>query len=130
MICYSLRSIVCNYCCKETTENVVENLKLVLGGLAVIKWWLIFGNFSICCLLLGKHKPSKIEIEGFKLESVKSVELLRITIDYNLTFDTHIPNICRTASAKIKSLSRNGNVLDEKQAKLILALLFHISLTL
>ena len=80
--------------------------------------------------MLGKHKPSKIESEGIKLESVKSVELLGITIDYNLTFDTHIPNICRTASAKIKSLSRIGNVLDEKQAKLILTLLFHNSLTL
>ena len=70
-------------------------------------------------MLLAKHKPLKIEIEGFQLESAKSVNLLGITIDHNLTFDTHISNICKTASAKVKSLSRIRNALDEKQAKLL-----------
>ena len=41
-------------------------------------------------MLPGKHKPLKIEIEGFQLESAKSVNLLGITIDHNLAFDTHI----------------------------------------
>ena len=54
---------------------------------------------------LRKQKPPKIEIEEFQLESAKSVNLLGITIDYNLTFDTHVSNICKTASAKVKSLS-------------------------
>ena len=62
-------------------------------------------------MLLCKQKPPKIEIEEFQLESAKSVNLLGITIDYNLTF---VSNICKTASAKIKSLSLIRNVLDEK----------------
>ena len=70
-------------------------------------------------MLLGKHKPLKIEIEGFQLESAKSVNLLGITIDHNLTFDTHVSNICKTANAKVKSLSRIRNTLDEKQVKLL-----------
>ena len=70
-------------------------------------------------MLLGKHKPLKIGVEGFKLESDKSVNLIRITIDHNLTFDTHVSKICKTASAKVKSLSRIRNALDEKQAKLL-----------
>ena len=70
-------------------------------------------------MLLGKYKRLKIEIEGFQLESAKSVNLLGITIDHHLTFDTHISNICKTASAKVKSLSRIRNALDEKQAKLL-----------
>ena len=40
-------------------------------------------------MLHGKHKPLKIGIEGFQLESAKSVNLLGITIDHNLTFDTY-----------------------------------------
>ena len=32
----------------------------------------------------------KIETEGFKLESAKPVQLLRITIDQKLTFDTYV----------------------------------------
>ena len=35
-------------------------------------------------MLLAKRKPLKIEIEGFQLQSVKSVNLLGITIDYNI----------------------------------------------
>ena len=70
-------------------------------------------------MLLGKHKPLKIEIEGFPLEPARSVSLLGITIDHNLTFDTHISNIFKTASAKVKSLGRIRNDLDEKQAKLL-----------
>ena len=45
----------------------------------------------------GKHKLLKIEIEGFQLELAKSVNLLGITIDNNLTFHAHISNICKTA---------------------------------
>ena len=56
-------------------------------------------------MLLGKHKPFKIKIDGFQLESAKSVNLLGINIDHNLTFDTHVSNICKTASAKVKSFT-------------------------
>ena len=69
-------------------------------------------------MLLGIHKPLKIKLEQFKLKSAKSVKLLWITIDNNLTFDTYISNICKTASAKIKSFNRIINALDEKEAKL------------
>ena len=55
-------------------------------------------------MLLGKEKSLKIEIEEFQLESVKSVKLLGITTDHSLTFDTYVSNICKTASAKVKSL--------------------------
>ena len=58
-------------------------------------------------------------MKGFQLESAKLVNLLGITSDHNLTFDTHISSICKTASAKVKSLSRIRNALDEKQAKLL-----------
>ena len=68
---------------------------------------------------LGKHKPLKTEIEGFQIESAKSVNLLGITIDHNLTFDTHVSNICNTFSTKVKSLSRIRSALDEKQTKLL-----------
>ena len=68
-------------------------------------------------MLLGKYKPLKIEIEGFQLEPTKSVKFLGITIDHDLTYHTHVSNICKTARAKVKSLSRIRNALDEKQAK-------------
>ena len=75
-------------------------------------------------MLLGKHKPLKIEIKGFRLESGKSVNLLGITIDHNSTFDTHVSNICKMASAKVKSFSRIRNALDENKQNYCITLLF------
>ena len=70
-------------------------------------------------MLPGKHNPLKTEIEGIQLESAKSVNLLGITIDHSLTFDTHVSNICKTASTKVKRFSRIKYTLNEKQAKLL-----------
>ena len=95
----NLRSIVCKfaddntlYYCGETTENGIKKLKSDLK--IVLKWFrnnqMMANSGKFQYMLLGKHKPLKIEIEGFQLESAKSVNLLGITIDHNLAFDTHI----------------------------------------
>ena len=127
LLLINLRSFACNFADDstlrywgETTESVIKNLESDLK--IVLKW---FGKNQIManprkfqCMLLGKHKSLKIEIEGFQLESAKSNNLLGITIDYNLTFDTHASNICKTAS-RIRRLSRIRNALDKKLAKLL-----------
>ena len=80
------------------------------------EWWLDPDEFHF--KLLGKHKSLKIKIEGFKLESSKSVKLSALTTDPNSTFDSHESYICKMASAKIKRFGRIiRNTLDEKQVK-------------
>ena len=124
----NLRSIVCKfaddntlYYCGGTTENVLKSLQSDLK--IVLRWFrnnqTIANPGKFQYRLLGKHKPLKIEAEGFHLESAKSVKLLGIIIDHNLTFDTHLSSICKPANAEVKSLSRIRNALDEKQAKLL-----------
>ena len=128
LLLVNLRSIVCNfaddntlYYCGGTTENFIKNLQLYLK--IVLTWFTNnammanLGKFQY--MLFGKHKPLKIEIEEFQLESAKSVNLLGIAMDHNLTFDAHVMNICKTANAKVKSLSRIRNALDENQARLL-----------
>ena len=128
LLLINLRSIVCNfaddnthYYCGGTTQNFIKNLqlhlKIVLTWFRNNKMMTNLGKFQY--MLFGKHNPLKIEIEEFQLESAKSVNLLGITIDHNLTFDAHVINICKTASAKVKSLSRIRNALDENQARLL-----------
>ena len=39
--------------------------------------------------MLGRYKSLEIQIKGLKLESVKSVKLLGLAIDHNLSFDPH-----------------------------------------
>ena len=92
------------YYCIETTENAIKylqsDLKIVLNWFRNNHMMANLGEFQY--MLLGKHKPLKIEIEGFQPESPKLVNLLGITIDHNLIFDTHIPNICKRARTKVK----------------------------
>ena len=62
-------------------------------------------------MMLSKHKPLKTRTERFQLEPGMSVNLLGITIDHNLTFNTHVSNICKTVTVKVKSLGRIRNAL-------------------
>ena len=128
LLLINLRSNVCNfaddntlYYCGKTTENVIKNLQSDLKF--VLKWFrnnqMVANPGKFPYILLGKHKPLKIAIEGFQLASAMSVNLIGIIIDHNLTFDTHMSNLRKTASSKVKSLSRIRNVLDQKQAKLL-----------
>ena len=58
-------------------------------------------------------------MEEFKLDSAEWIKLLRLNIDHNLTlYGMDRSYICKAASAKIISLSKIRNALDEKQAKL------------
>ena len=103
------------YCCGKTTENresLQSDLKIMLDWFGKSRMMVNAGK--LLYMFFGKHKPLKIEIEGLKQKSAKSVKLVGLIIDFNLTFDTHISNFCKTASAKMKSLSRIRNALDEK----------------
>ena len=97
------------YYCGKTLENGIKklqsDLKIVLKWFRKNKMIANPGKFQYMSL------PSVFQIEGFQLESAKSVDLLGIIIDHNLTFDTHTSSICKTASAKVKSLSRIRNAL-------------------
>ena len=81
LLLINLRSNFCNFAngntlyCRETTENVIKNLQSDLK--IVLKWFRNNrtmanpGKFQY--MLPGKHKPLKIEIEGFQLESAKLI---------------------------------------------------------
>ena len=108
------------YSCEKTVEEVIENLhydlKLVLKWLENNQMMANPGQFQF--MLLGKNtKYQTLQIQNNTLKSFQSVKLLGLTIDKNLKFDTHIDNLCKTASAKIKSLGRIRNRLNLTQAK-------------
>ena len=54
-------------------------------------------NASKCHLLLSKKQTSIIEVEGTQVESSQSEKLLGITIDVNLTFNSHLDEMCKRA---------------------------------
>ena len=109
--------IVAEKLLKNVIENFQSDPKAVLDWVGSNQMIANPGKFQY--MLLGKYKSLKIEIKGIKLGTAKSVKLLGLTIDHNLTVDTHASNICKTASAHIKNLTRIRNSSDEKQTKLL-----------
>ena len=62
-------------------------------------------------LLMSANK-SIADIDNNHIKSKDTHELLRITIDSNLIFETYINNFCKKASQKLKDLAGISNHLN------------------
>ena len=56
--------------------------------------------------LLSDSNKLTANIDGNVIESEENQILLGITIDSNLSFNKHIPNLCKKASTKLNALGR------------------------
>lgn len=66
-------------------------------------------------MLLSKTVVNhSIETLVLLIASSKSVELLRLTIENKLNFDTHINDLCKVASTKLKLLVRFQNISQSR----------------
>ena len=50
---------------------------------------------------------------------MKEVELLGVTLDYELKFKTHITKLCKNANRKISALIRIRNMITKKQTEIL-----------
>ena len=71
-------------------------------------------------MYIGRNtKNDKFEFDNFLLENSKEEDVLGVTIDNKLKFDSHIKNICRKTGQKLGALLRITNYLNSSQKKLI-----------
>ena len=76
--------------------------------------------------LLGKNVCPEIEYLEFsdvKIGCEPEVKLLGITLDYKLSFNTHVNNLAAKAGAQLSALTRIKRFLDQ-DSKLTLAKIF------
>ena len=71
-------------------------------------------------LLVSGSVRSKARIDNNYIESEKEQVLLGITIDYNLTFENHINNICKRASQKLNALARVAPYMNMQKRGIIM----------
>ena len=62
----------------------------------------------------------KLQIDNNEIESEKSVTLLGITIDNQLSFDNHISKLCNNASIQLNDLFRRKKYISQKGLKVAL----------
>ena len=70
-------------------------------------------------LLSGKNNPTP-NIDGNVIESEDNQILLGITIDSNLSFNKHIDNLCKKASAKLNALARISGYINLPKRRIIM----------
>ena len=56
---------------------------------------------------------TSLSVKDHVLSTETEVNLLGITIDYRLSFDTHIGNLCKKAARQINALKRLSSVLNQ-----------------
>ena len=71
-------------------------------------------------LLFSGSDSSKVTIGNNTIFSCKHKKLIGIKMENNLNFTEHIESSCKTASQKIKSLSRLASSMNFEQRRLIM----------
>ena len=69
-------------------------------------------------IFMGLEKGQKLnfEVNGISIKTKKEVNLLGITIDSKLQFQSHVEAICKTANQKVKAFSRIAGYLQKHKA--------------
>ena len=103
---------------EEATLKLSNDTHLILNWFRINSMVANPGKFQI--MFLGSNiDNSKITfmIENKRVKSRSEVKLPGITIDDKLSFTTHIENLCRTASNRLRALARIRKSISFEQAK-------------
>ena len=71
-------------------------------------------------LLVSSHNNCIADINGTQIISSKSEKLLGVTIDKDLSFATHISNMCTKAAQKLNALARISPFMSTEKKKVIM----------
>ena len=100
---------------------------LTSGGYTISKWYkdnFLKGNYDkYNLMLLGRKNKNEdspsinVKIDEQVIKSSPDLKLLGVTLDDELSFSTHISDICKKASKKVGVLVRLRNMIP-REAKL------------
>ena len=98
----------------------------ITGDIEKLGDWLNYNKLTVNldktkCMYFGKglyeeNHMLEVNVNGVKLEFVKSFSYLGITIDTKLQFNEHIKNATRNAGHKVYMLSRIRHCINKKTA--------------
>ena len=71
-------------------------------------------------ILVSGNVRATAKIENNYIESEKEQVLLGITINFNLTFENHIKNICKRASQRLNAVARFGPYMNMQKRRIIM----------
>ena len=106
---------------KPDHKSVVQELEV---SSSILFTWLrnnyMKANTDKSHLLLSGNSNLTANIDGNVIESEGNQVLLGITVNSNLSFNKHINNLCKKASAKLNALARIAGYMDFPKCRLIM----------
>ena len=106
---------------KQDSNSVIEELEI---SSSILFTWLrnnyMKANTDKSHLLLSVDNNLTVKIDGNIIESEDEQVLLGVTIDSNLSFNKHVNNLCKKASAKLNALARISNYMDLPKRRIIM----------
>ena len=121
-------SDVANYAEDTTPYTVNKTMDALLNSLendtsTLTRWFYdnyLKMNVGKCHLLVSSHEVVSITVNQQVINCSNSVKLLGVTIDNNLSFDTHVSKLCDKVSLKLHALARISNFMNHDKLRLIL----------
>ena len=100
-----------------TSANNIDDLidSLEKASSSLFKWFkdnLFKGNLDKGHLLVSTNEKTKINMGEFSIENSDCEKLLGVKIDDKLTFDCHVPDMCKKANRKINVLARVASFVN------------------
>ena len=125
-----LETDICNFADDNTLYSCDTNLNESLMHLTrdaerAIEWFninsLIANPEKFQMMFLGTNTEEEIclNISGTLIKSTKTVKLLGVTLDKDLSFAKHISNLCKMANSRTFALLRIRNYIDITKSRLI-----------
>ena len=107
-------------------KNKDEIKNILFSDFRVVNYW-FYENFMVLnpeksyITRLGKDidDTETLSFNGLVLKNSREVEILGITLDRSMDFNTHIKNIYRKAGQKLSALSRISAYLDQGKKVLL-----------
>ena len=105
---------IANYADDNTPYNTADDIDGVIAPFenasnTLPKWFsdnLFKGNADKCPLLVNIKDEVMMKIVDLNIVNSECERLLGVKFDYKLTFNSHVSDLCKSASRKIHALAR------------------------
>ena len=79
------------------------------------------GNTDKCHLIMSTNNTPELKVGDSLMKTSTCEKLLGVEIDYKLTFDNHVPNLCEKANNKLRALARATSYMTIEKRKLLIS---------
>ena len=109
-------------------ENLNNILRTLESSTNILLNWFddnsMKSNTEKCHLLFKSDNPVSINLGDSQISNSKMQKLLGVNIDVDLTFESHVKELCKKASQKLSTISRISSYMTLPQRKLIVNAFF------